>query len=399
MSEIIESGIALGKAQKRIFKAFLELSGIKSIDKITVSELCERADVNRSTFYRYYYDIYDLQSKMQDYSIESIVKFCSTLDFGLSPEHDCANMVNDGLSKYNDELSTAILKASVGDDSMAQKMYSRLMQAVPPFLEKLGIYQDEQIIAVIRFILNGVIFYCVDNINDFSIKDFYDVAIMSVSTFNTYVSILRRNGGIATALTNESPNASSSKKRESLSVMKTKRSLKRAFSELMRNKKSDKISVSELCSKAEVSHSTFYNHFKGIDDFIDSVRNEMVSGFINVAKKVFDTMEDGSLRTKELFGFIEKNQGFILSMRNNTRFGEKLFGFPQQFAESFYEIVSSKYDCTKYDSHLAFYLICYCAWSSLFQPYGDDIMPANQVMDIAYSMFKHLFKPKESVSE
>ena len=69
MSEIIEAGTALGKAQKRIFRAFLELSGVKSIDKITVSELCERADVNRSTFYRYYYDIYDLQSKMQDYSI------------------------------------------------------------------------------------------------------------------------------------------------------------------------------------------------------------------------------------------------------------------------------------------------------------------------------------------
>lgn len=54
MSEIIEAGTALGKAQKRIFRAFLELSGVKSIDKITVSELCERADVNRSTFYRNY---------------------------------------------------------------------------------------------------------------------------------------------------------------------------------------------------------------------------------------------------------------------------------------------------------------------------------------------------------
>lgn len=109
MSEIIEAGTALGKAQKRIFRAFLELSGVKSIDKITVSELCERADVNRSTFYRYYYDIYDLQSKMQDYSIGSVLNFCSELDFGLSEGHDIIDIINNGAPKYTDELSIAIL--------------------------------------------------------------------------------------------------------------------------------------------------------------------------------------------------------------------------------------------------------------------------------------------------
>lgn len=36
------------------------------INKITVSRVCEQADVNRSTFYLYYKDVYDLLEKIED---------------------------------------------------------------------------------------------------------------------------------------------------------------------------------------------------------------------------------------------------------------------------------------------------------------------------------------------
>ena len=50
---------------KRVIKESLfQLMQEKPINKITVKELCERADVNRSTFYAYYTDIYDLDRKI-----------------------------------------------------------------------------------------------------------------------------------------------------------------------------------------------------------------------------------------------------------------------------------------------------------------------------------------------
>ena len=53
------------KYTKKIIKdSFLELLESKEIDKITVSELCSKADINRATFYRYYIDIYDLLEKI-----------------------------------------------------------------------------------------------------------------------------------------------------------------------------------------------------------------------------------------------------------------------------------------------------------------------------------------------
>lgn len=36
------------------------------INKITVSRVCEQADVNRTTFYLYYKDVYDLLEKIED---------------------------------------------------------------------------------------------------------------------------------------------------------------------------------------------------------------------------------------------------------------------------------------------------------------------------------------------
>ncbi len=50
---------------KRVIKeSLLELLQEKPLNKITVKELCDRADVNRSTFYAYYTDIYELHRKM-----------------------------------------------------------------------------------------------------------------------------------------------------------------------------------------------------------------------------------------------------------------------------------------------------------------------------------------------
>ncbi len=51
---------------------FLSLLENKDIGSITVTEICEKADINRATFYRYYIDIYDLLKKIEDNFIDEI---------------------------------------------------------------------------------------------------------------------------------------------------------------------------------------------------------------------------------------------------------------------------------------------------------------------------------------
>lgn len=48
------------KTRRSIINGFLELRARKPLEKIRVRELCEKAQINKSTFYDHYRDVYDL---------------------------------------------------------------------------------------------------------------------------------------------------------------------------------------------------------------------------------------------------------------------------------------------------------------------------------------------------
>ncbi len=52
--------------RKKIESIFIELLKEKEISKITVSEIIKKAEINRSTFYANYIDIYDLADKISE---------------------------------------------------------------------------------------------------------------------------------------------------------------------------------------------------------------------------------------------------------------------------------------------------------------------------------------------
>jgi AcrR family transcriptional regulator len=47
------------RTKKALFTAFFEMVKTKTIDEITVNELCEEAGIRRATFYKHYADKYD----------------------------------------------------------------------------------------------------------------------------------------------------------------------------------------------------------------------------------------------------------------------------------------------------------------------------------------------------
>lgn len=62
----IENNKRRKKSQDKIEKIFLQLIQKKNIEDISVSTICELANLNRSTFYANYIDIYDLAIKVQE---------------------------------------------------------------------------------------------------------------------------------------------------------------------------------------------------------------------------------------------------------------------------------------------------------------------------------------------
>lgn len=59
------------KTRRNIINAFLNLRSRKPLEKITVKELAEIAQINKATFYLHYHDIYELSELLEKDVIES----------------------------------------------------------------------------------------------------------------------------------------------------------------------------------------------------------------------------------------------------------------------------------------------------------------------------------------
>ena len=57
--------------KKMIKDSFLDLLGAYPLDKISVTQICKKAEINRVTFYKYYQDVYDLYEKTVDELLDS----------------------------------------------------------------------------------------------------------------------------------------------------------------------------------------------------------------------------------------------------------------------------------------------------------------------------------------
>lgn len=61
--------------QINLQEAFCTLYAKKNIDKITVKDICNLAGYNRSTFYQYYADVYDMLHKFENQLLDEISHF------------------------------------------------------------------------------------------------------------------------------------------------------------------------------------------------------------------------------------------------------------------------------------------------------------------------------------
>ena len=59
------------KTKRSIINAFLNLRSRKPLEKITVKELAELAQINKATFYLHYHDIYELSESLEKEVVES----------------------------------------------------------------------------------------------------------------------------------------------------------------------------------------------------------------------------------------------------------------------------------------------------------------------------------------
>ena len=127
------------KTQKFLSNALFELLEEKPLDGITVQEICERAMINRMTFYKHYSDKYDLFGdcvKNIQREILSKVQKISPLETSVAAY--CETLVENVID-FCDENRTILKKIALQEDVLASNiLFNSMQENMERFLEKLS---------------------------------------------------------------------------------------------------------------------------------------------------------------------------------------------------------------------------------------------------------------------
>ena len=137
-----------------IEKCFLDLLEKKPANRITVTELCQMAEINRATFYKHYLDIPDLLEKMEGKmlgDIRALFQECDDIQKAFLKMLQYAKM---DFKKY------AFLGSENGDRELFSKICNVCFESAYPMTEtnlpQLDNWQRETLHAYITYGIAGI---------------------------------------------------------------------------------------------------------------------------------------------------------------------------------------------------------------------------------------------------
>ena len=116
--------------KQKLQSAFWDIYEEKSFKNITVREITERAQVNRSTFYAYYKDVYDILEQSEDEILANLGKGRNLQQSFLAPERYNEEMRNFGRFILKNRKPLAILLGSNGDPKFSTKIWNTARQNI-----------------------------------------------------------------------------------------------------------------------------------------------------------------------------------------------------------------------------------------------------------------------------
>lgn len=114
-----------------IEKSFLELLQEKPVAKITVTELCQKAQINRATFYKHYLDVPELLERIEEDLFNQIRKA-----FGAKQLELKAFMLEMLRYTYREQERFFALGGENGDPNLMTKTFMVCYESAYPLLER-----------------------------------------------------------------------------------------------------------------------------------------------------------------------------------------------------------------------------------------------------------------------
>ena len=112
-----EKNRSVRNTKRRLYESLMKLVGKKPLNQVTVKELTDDADVNRSTFYFHYQDVNSMVLEMEDRFLEDFSVALTALE---QKSHDFIAILVRCLENHRDLCK--LLLGSNGDMAFVEKM-------------------------------------------------------------------------------------------------------------------------------------------------------------------------------------------------------------------------------------------------------------------------------------
>lgn len=145
----------------RIRSAFSELLNETDFDKITVTSICNKAQINRATFYKHYLDVPDLVDKLQEDVITDISNRLANTDLN-NIESFIAESLTFLKCKLQDKFTFKVFSGSSGivfTSKISKLIYDWFSENVLPYLSAKNQENKDIVFAYISGGCTGIIDY------------------------------------------------------------------------------------------------------------------------------------------------------------------------------------------------------------------------------------------------
>lgn len=144
------------KTKKVICNAFADLLIQKDINDITITELAEKAEVNRKTIYNYYPTTMDILNEIEDSLVASYEKIIDELDVSISLKDptiifmELTKVLNENLAFYS-----KLIKLDT-NSLLVTKFGKIIIERLKQDFLKEKLFENRDVDFIITYIVNGM---------------------------------------------------------------------------------------------------------------------------------------------------------------------------------------------------------------------------------------------------
>lgn len=170
------------KTKKALRQSLFKLLEEKNINQITVTELAADADINRSTFYIYYDDVYDMMDKIQEEIYNVLLKTLVLFSGNFNDADDLTCYCEKFLEfcKDNYDLCRFVLRND-GNNQLAERLKQAVRNVIPDSAKHFNKLEPRYYLTT--FAISGILSVVLDWLDDGMCVPPSDMAKFLASTY------------------------------------------------------------------------------------------------------------------------------------------------------------------------------------------------------------------------